>query len=68
MLFEILIVEHPKKDENGESDELEKLILGPKFVIAHDEQGAIMSLTLDNADKLKKVVQKRMEILIRPFA
>ena len=68
MLFEIAVLEHPKKDKDGETDELEKLVFGPKHVIAEDEQTAVMSVVMDNAAEFRKINQKRMEILVRPFA
>lgn len=67
MLFEIVVLEHPKKKKGEESDELEKLVFGPEFVIAEDEQQAVMSVVMNNAAEFKKIPQKRMEILIRPF-
>lgn len=67
MLFEIVVLEHPKKKKGEESDELEKVVFGPEFVVAEDEQGAVMSVVMDNADTFKKIPQKRMEILVRPF-
>ena len=68
MLFEIVVLEHPKVKEGEESDELEKLVFGPEFVVAEDEQAAVMSVVMDNAEKFKKIPQKRMEVLVRPFA
>jgi len=67
MLFEIAVLEHPKKDKDGETDELEKLVFGPQFVIAEDEQQAVMAVVMENAGEFKKINQKRMEILVRPF-
>jgi len=67
MLFEVAVLEHPKKDKDGETDELEKLVFGPEFVIAEDEQSAVMAVVMDNSVEFKKINQKRMEILIRPF-
>lgn len=67
MLFEIVVLEHPKKKKNEETDELEKVVFGPEFVVAEDEQKAVMSVIMDNAAEFKKIPQKRMEILIRPF-
>jgi len=34
MLYEIAVIQHPKTDKNGETDELEELVFGPEFVIA----------------------------------
>ena len=68
MLYEIAVLQHPKKDKDGETDELEKLVFGPEFVVAEDEQTAVMSVVMDNAPAFKKIPQKRMEILVRPFA
>jgi hypothetical protein len=67
MLFEIAVLEHPKKDKDGESDQLEKLVFGPKFVIAEDDQTAVMAVVMDHPEEFKKINKKRMEVLIRPF-
>ena len=66
-LFEVAIVEHPKKAKKGADQELEKLIFGPETVIAHNDQAAAYGVLMDNADKLKKIKPERMEVLIRPF-
>jgi len=67
MLFEIAVVEHPKTDKDGETDELEKLVFGPEWIIAETEQAAVMSVVMENAATFKKINQKRMEVLVRPF-
>lgn len=67
MLFEIAVLEHPKKKKGEDTDALEKLVFGPEFVVAEDEQSAVMTVVMDNAADFKKIPQKRMEILVRPF-
>ena len=67
-LFEIAVLQHPKKTKGKDTDELEKLVFGPEFVVAEKEQQAVMSVVMDNAEAFKKIPQQRMEILVRPFA
>lgn len=66
MLFEVAILETPSKKDFEEHGQLEKLIFGPKPVVANDAQSAAVSAVLDNADKIK-VDRSRMEVQVRPF-
>lgn len=65
MLFEVAILEKPtvKEMEDGKA---ERLVFGPKAVIAKDLQGAAVSAVLDTEAKIE-VNRDRMEILVRPF-
>ena len=64
-LFEVAILETPTKAdaENGKG---ERLVFGPKAVVAKDLQTAAISAVLDggtiDADRA------RMTVLVRPFA
>ena len=64
-LFEVAILEHPtkKQKEDGAS---EKLVFGPKCVVAKDTQSAAIGACLgkDTPD----FDQSRMQVLVRPFA
>jgi len=64
-LFEVAILEKPTKNE-AEDGKGERLVFGPKAVIARDAQSAGIAAVLD-ADKLD-VNRDRMEVLVRPFA
>lgn len=59
-LFEVVILENPKKKKN-----LERLVLGPTSVIAKDMESAAISVIMDNTNI--KIDKKRMEVKIRPF-
>lgn len=64
-LFEVAILEKPTKDEMDRGVG-EKLVFGPKAVVARDAQSAGIVAVLDSA-KLE-VNRDRMEVLVRPFA
>jgi len=64
-LFEVAILEMPTKKESEEG-QIEKLVFGPKAVVARDAQSAAVSAVL-GADK-PVIDRNRMEILVRPFA
>lgn len=64
-LFEVAILERPTKKE-AEEGKSERLVFGPKAVVANDGQSAAIAAVLDggtiDADRA------RMEVLVRPFA
>lgn len=64
-LFEVAILERPtrKGAENGES---ERLVFGPKAVVARDAQGAAINAVLDGGISAE-VDRSRLEVLVRPF-
>lgn len=64
-LFEVAILERPTKKEIEEGS-AEKLIFGPKPVIARNEQSAGIAAVLDNKEGID-VDQSRMVVLVRPF-
>ena len=65
MLYEVAILEMPTKKELEENSAAEKLVFGPKAVIARDAQSAAVTAVLDNDVKVDKT---RMNILVRPFS
>lgn len=65
MLWEVAIMEHPTVKE-AEEGRAEKLVFGPKAVVAKDAQSAAVSAVLDQNGKLE-VNRERMEIIVRPF-
>jgi len=64
-LYEVVILEKPtkKEEEDGKS---ERLVLGPKAVIAKDPQSAAIECVLDNNEKIE-IDRTRMVVLTRPF-
>jgi hypothetical protein len=66
MLYEIAILEKPTKKEIEENGATEKLVFGPKAVVANDPQSAAISAVLDGGEI--KVDRARMIVLVRPFA
>ena len=66
MLYEIAILEKPTKKEIEENGAVEKLVFGPKAVVANDPQSAAISAVLDGGEI--KVDRARMVVLVRPFA
>ena len=64
-LFEVAILEKPTAKEL-ESGQCEKLVFGPKSIVAADEQSAAIGAVMDNAETLH-VDKSRMEVLVRPF-
>lgn len=65
-LFEVAILQKPTKKE-AEDGASEKLVFGPKPVVANNEQDAAISAVMDGAVP-KDLDRSRMEVLIRPFA
>jgi len=67
-LFEVAIIETPTKKE-AEEGKTERLVFGPRAVIANDPQSAGIAAVLDgnNGEKIE-VDRARMKVLVRPFA
>jgi hypothetical protein len=65
-LFEVAILEKPTKKE-AEEGASEKLVFGPKAVVARDNQSAAIAAVMDG-DVPKDLDRQRMEVLVRPFA
>lgn len=65
-LFEVAILQKPtrKEMEDGAS---EKLVFGPKAVVAADNQSAAISAVMDGGVPTD-LDRSRMEVLVRPFA
>lgn len=66
-LFEVAILEVPSPKEVLESGAVERLVFGPEFVVAKDQQAAAMRAVLDNVEKAKGINQDKMQVLVRPF-
>ena len=65
MLYEVVILERPTKKE-GENGQDERLVFGPKAIVARDPQAAAISAVLGEGSSLK-VDLNRLEVLVRPF-
>jgi hypothetical protein len=65
-LFEVAILQRPTKKE-AEEGASEKLVFGPKCVVARDDQSAAIEAVMDG-EVPKNIERARMEVLIRPFA
>jgi hypothetical protein len=69
MLFEVAILEKPTKKEVEDEGKTERLVFGPKAVIANDSQSAAIAAVLDGDNGTKiEVDRSRMTVLVRPFA
>lgn len=64
-LFEVAIIERPTK-KDAEDGKVERLVMGPRAVIASDSQSAAIAAVLDG-DKFE-IDRTRMQVLVRPFA
>lgn len=66
-LFEVAIIEKPTKKE-AEEGATERLVFGPKPVIARDPQGAVVVALLGGGADRPTVDMNKAEVLVRPFA
>lgn len=64
-LFEVAILEKPTKKEIEEGTGVEKLVYGPKAVVAVDAQSAAITAVMDDKPTVDR---SRMQVLVRPFA
>lgn len=65
-LFEVAILSIPTKKEIEEG-ETEKLVFGPKAVVARDAQSAGIA-AVTSGDRPTGLDMNRAEVLVRPFA
>ena len=65
-VFEVVIVEKPTK-KAAEDGAVERLIYGPKAVVAKDSQTAAIGAVMDG-EMPKDVDLTRVDVLIRPFS
>jgi hypothetical protein len=66
-LFEVAILEKPTKKDVDEGGAEERLVFGPKAVVANDAQSAGIRAVMGWQSEIK-VDQARMVVLVRPFA
>jgi len=65
-LFEVAILETPTI-KGAKEGEVEKLVFGPKAVVAKDEDSASVVAVLNAAEELGSVDKDRLDVLVRPF-
>ena len=66
-LFEVVVMEMPERAKfEGDGFKPERLVLGPKAVVAQDSQGAAIAAVMDAGAELK-VDRARMQVIVRPF-
>jgi len=65
-LFEVAILQKPTKKE-AEDGASEKLVFGPKCVVARDDQSAAIEAVMDG-EVPRDIERSRIEVLVRPFA
>lgn len=64
-LFEIAILQKPTKKQ-AEDGEEEKLVFGPAFTVARDQQSAAIKAIMEKTPA--GLDMARAEVLVRPFA
>jgi hypothetical protein len=64
-LYEVAILELPTKNE-AEDGKGDRLVFGPKAIVAKDPQGAAIAAVLDGGAPIA-VDRNRMQVLVRPF-
>jgi hypothetical protein len=66
-LFEVAIIQTQTKKEAEDGVGGEKLLFGPKFVIARDSQNAALGAVMGE-DAPKGIDMNKAQVLVRPFA
>jgi hypothetical protein len=66
-LFEVAIIQPPTKKEAEEGTGVEKLLFGPKAVLARDGQTAAIA-AVTGSDAPQGIDMTRAQVLVRPFA
>jgi hypothetical protein len=66
-LFEVAILEKPTKKDAADGKS-ERLVFGPKAVVAADSQSAAISAVMDGGAEIGTLDKSRMDVLVRPFA
>lgn len=65
-LFEVAILETPTK-KDAEEGKTERLVFGPKAVVARDSQSAAIAAVMDGGMDAT-VDRTRMNVIVRPFS
>lgn len=64
-VFEVIAVEQPTKKDREEGV-MERVVFGPKLVVARTEQAAAIAAVVGEAS-LTDLDQNRLEVSVRPF-
>ena len=65
-LFEVAVIQKPTKKESEEGG-IEKLLFGPRAVVARDAQAAAIGAVM-GGEMPKDADLTRIDVLIRPFS
>ncbi len=65
-LYEIAVISAPSKKEL-EDGVTEKLIFGPKAIVAANDQAAVFGV-IQGEDAIKGIDFSKIKVLVRPFA
>lgn len=65
-LFEVVVIEKPTKKQEEEG-EIEKLVYGPKAVVARNAQAAAL-LAMSGDELPEETDLNRVDVLVRPFS
>lgn len=65
-LFEVAVLETPTK-KDAEDGKTERLVFGPKAVVARDSQSAAIAAVMDGGMD-STVDRTRMNVIVRPFS
>lgn len=65
-LFEVVVLEKPTK-KAAEEGGIERLVFGPKAVVARDAQSAAIGAVM-SGDMPKDVDLTRTDVVVRPFS
>jgi hypothetical protein len=66
-LFEVAIIQQPTKKELEDGTGAEKLLFGPKAVLAKDNQTAAITAILAESQTVV-IDMARSQVIVRPFA
>lgn len=67
VLFDVVIIEKPSSKAKDE-EMLEKIIFGPKTIVAKDKEHAKTLALLSPEFHIGDAIKSRVEVLVRPFA
>lgn len=65
-VYEVLAVETPTKKDAEDNGAMERIVFGPKLIVAKNDQAAMIAAVVGE-DALKGVDQSRLFVSVRPF-
>jgi len=66
-LYEVAIIEQPKKVKDDENVQTPKIVLEPRVLMARNDQDAAVKAALKFRDDLGDADPERIDIIVRPF-